>query len=88
MSLTVFPPPSAIAGWPRPNLVNPERHGLGLLILCFTLGPLSVLLPFGRLWTRFIIQRNAGIDDYLLAIGLIPLGALLVIISLSMHPAP
>ena len=69
------------SSWPTPNYTNPETHGKAILIVSCTLGPLTLALVGARLWARVGIQRNAGLDDLLILIGMVrnnPLGFVLV----------
>jgi hypothetical protein len=66
-TLTAYKIPlSAIALWPAPNLVNPERRHW-LIPFAFCLEVLTTLTLTARLWTRVTRQAGAfGGDDALI----------------------
>ncbi len=66
-------PPEVLAHWPQPNYDNPVTHGRGVLIVACALGPLTLAIIFARLWVRFRIQRNAGIDDWIMVFAVVSL---------------
>jgi hypothetical protein len=59
----IHPPLSVIKSWPKANHINPVRRDGGLVGLTITLFVLALATVCARLWARFVIQRNAGIDD-------------------------
>lgn len=66
-----LPSPEVIASWPKPNYVNPERHGNAVIIVaavCFTLAFLVLLI---RIYTRIHISRSFGLDDWLIVIAMV-----------------
>ena len=77
----LFPPPQIIRSWPAPNHTNPETHSPAILILCCILGPLTFLVVGARLWARFRIQRNAGLDDWLMLAALVPTAGMIFCIA-------
>ncbi|KAL6154868.1 hypothetical protein ACJQWK_00888 [Exserohilum turcicum] len=64
------PPMSVVASWPPPNHVNPEGRGRVTSNIAFVLTPITFFVVFSRLWVRFRMQRNAGLDDWLMVVAL------------------
>lgn len=64
------PPLSVIAQWPPPNYDGPiTRSGLLPVIVVFTV--LSVCIVTARLVVRGVIQRNMGIDDWIIMVAMV-----------------
>ncbi|KAH8728095.1 hypothetical protein GQ44DRAFT_609764 [Phaeosphaeriaceae sp. PMI808] len=64
-------PPEQWSEWPAPNYDNPAtKPRYALVFVCF-LGPLSIALTSARLWIRILVQRNAGLDDWLMLASLV-----------------
>ncbi|KAI2427842.1 hypothetical protein LOZ52_002918 [Ophidiomyces ophidiicola] len=59
------PPPAVMASWPRPNYVNPPTRGEGVMIVALVLGVLMLIFVSLRVWVRFRVQREPGVDDYI-----------------------
>ena len=59
---------------PAPAAATHETHGKGILVVACTLGPLTFGLVGARLWARVAIQRNAGLDDWLLLAAMVSAG--------------
>jgi hypothetical protein len=57
--------------WPAGNYDNPITRPKHILILSCVLGPISVAVLFARLWVRMRMQRNAGLDDWLMLAALV-----------------
>ncbi|KAH6699877.1 hypothetical protein BKA61DRAFT_209840 [Leptodontidium sp. MPI-SDFR-AT-0119] len=57
------PPPGVI-----PNFKNPDSQGYRVTLAIAIMFPLATILLLLRLYTRIVIVRRVGIDDY--AIGL------------------
>lgn len=68
----LHPPPEVIASWPAANHVDPIRRDWTLAILTIILFFLTLALVSARLWARFILQHNAGIDDAIIIIAMVP----------------
>jgi hypothetical protein len=64
------PPLSVIMTW-SPNYIDPETRGWGLIVLCIVLMVLVYIVVALRVYARFIMSRNAGIDDVLTVINLV-----------------
>jgi len=72
------PPLSVILHWPNPNYVDPPRHGWGLTVGITIVSTFTVLAVCARLWARFRLQKNGGIDDVLIAAALVCNGLLII----------
>jgi hypothetical protein len=81
-------PPEVIAGWPSPNHVNPVERGWGAPIALSILLILTILVYVARMWARLTMTKNAGVDDILISIAMIPLIGLSIatIIGTSSFP--
>lgn len=66
-----YPPPSVIASWPTPNYVDPPERGVGVVIVAVIFGVLMLVTASARLWVRFRILREPGLDDYLIALSVV-----------------
>ncbi|ETN45618.1 uncharacterized protein HMPREF1541_09450 [Cyphellophora europaea CBS 101466] len=65
------PPPEVVASWPKPNFVNSETHGPGLMVVASMLPSIAVGVVATRLYARIYITRAFGIDDVLIVAGLV-----------------
>jgi hypothetical protein len=65
------PPLEVVASWPAPNLVNPQGRGMVTTVLAAIFTPITIFVVFARLWVRFRLQRNAGVDDWLMIVSLV-----------------
>ena len=52
--------------WPKPNYIDPPTKPKYVLVFSCLLGPISLVLLLARLWIRVRIQKNAGVDDWLI----------------------
>ncbi|KAF2404042.1 hypothetical protein EJ06DRAFT_505542 [Trichodelitschia bisporula] len=78
----LYPPLDLIFSW-TPNYVNPETRGWSLVILvCVLLGLVYIVVGL-RLYARFILTKNSGLDDYFIIFNLVPLTGLAVALCLS-----
>jgi hypothetical protein len=64
-------PPDVIASWPKPNYVDPQTHGPGLLVLTIILGSIGIVIVGMRLYARFLITKAPGLDDVLITFSLV-----------------
>ncbi|KAF2762959.1 hypothetical protein EJ05DRAFT_21782 [Pseudovirgaria hyperparasitica] len=83
MSGGLHPPLSVIASWPKPNHLNPELRGWLVPAVNIVLFSLALTVASLRLFARFFILRSAGIDDYLIALNLVPLLGLTIALSIA-----
>lgn len=66
----IHPSAAVVASWPKPNYENPiSRTGLVPVLVLFTV--LSVLMVSARLVVRGYMQRNMGVDDWLILVGMV-----------------
>jgi hypothetical protein len=62
----IQPPVDQWLKWPLPNYNDPPTRPLYVLLCACILGPISFAFLFARLWVRIRLQRNAGLDDWLM----------------------
>jgi len=66
----INPPLEVIQSWPKPSL-NPETVGWGVVVAMVILYAFALGVVVARLWARFAIQRNAGIDDIFIVLAMV-----------------
>jgi len=66
-----LPPISVMAKWPKPNYVNPETTGAGLLITNCVMLSVSLVVIGIRIYTRVWISNNFGWDDVFILLALV-----------------
>ncbi|EER26245.1 hypothetical protein D8B26_003399 [Coccidioides posadasii str. Silveira] len=76
------PPKEVMLSWPPRNYVNPEQRGDGVVILTGVFGVLMLIVVGLRLWVRFRMQREPGVDDYIIAAAVLPAIGLAVCMGL------
>ncbi|KAF2642029.1 hypothetical protein P280DRAFT_290946 [Massarina eburnea CBS 473.64] len=69
----VYPPPEVISSWPQPNYVDPETHDWAGTIVSIVFLCIAVAVFTARMWSRLGIAKNAGLDDLLITIAMLPL---------------
>jgi hypothetical protein len=67
----IQPPLEQWLKWPVPNYHDPPTRAPVILILSCVIGPISIALLCTRLWVRVHLQRNAGVDDWLMLASLV-----------------
>lgn len=67
----IHPPLEVILSWPRPNYIDPIKRPKTVLVVACVFGPLTIALLLARLWVRIRIQRNAGVDDWLMVAAIV-----------------
>ncbi|KAF2419050.1 hypothetical protein EJ08DRAFT_44817 [Tothia fuscella] len=78
------PPIEVILKWaPLIDYEHPERSGYGVVVLTGVLLGLAYIVVGMRLWARYRIVKNAGIDDVLILLNMIPLTGMSVALMLS-----
>ena len=65
----IHPPIEVLLSWPAPNYVDPVTRPKVATIFACIFGPLTIFLLLARLWIRFRVQRNTGLDDWLMLIA-------------------
>jgi hypothetical protein len=73
----LHPPLSIVETW-TPNYINPETGGKGVIIVVAALLGLTYVVVSMRLWARFVLAKNAGIDDALIVFNIVPLTGMAV----------
>lgn len=74
----LHPPSEVLLSWPRPNYVDPEDRGwTSSIVLLLALG-ITFLVYVARIWARLSLGKNAGLDDVLMSIAMIPLFGLTI----------
>ncbi|GLA38632.1 hypothetical protein AnigIFM63309_005935 [Aspergillus niger] len=68
----LHPPLSVMESWPARNTINPESHGPASIVLPVIFGSIAVTAVILRLWARCVIQRQGKLDDFFIALALIP----------------
>jgi hypothetical protein len=71
---SLHPPPSVIASWPAPNYVDPATRGNALVVTVTFLTILATLIVAARIWARFVLVRQPGLDDGLIVVALVRSG--------------
>lgn len=64
-------PPSVRKTWPKPNYVDPDTRGNGLMIIELTLLPIAMIVVFLRMWIRISWLNKSWWDDYLMIVAMI-----------------
>lgn len=79
----LHPPLHVIQSWPRPNFVDPEERGWDAPIALIVVMVLVFIVYFARMWARLGVGRNAGVDDLLMSIAMVPLLGLSISVILG-----
>jgi hypothetical protein len=66
----LHPPISVLLSW-RPNYVDPVTRGWGVVALVCVLLTLTYVVVLLRIWARFFLAKNAGIDDALIIFNMV-----------------
>lgn len=77
------PPPSVLASWPEPNYIDPVTRGYALIICLAVFLFIALLALAARIWARFVLVRQAGLDDLLAIFAAIPTIGLTVTVVLG-----
>jgi hypothetical protein len=67
----ILPPLSVIIQWPTPNYEDPVTRSKAVLITSVILGTIMVAVVGARMWARAVIQRNAGLDDWIMVAAMV-----------------
>lgn len=65
------PPPEVLATWPAPNYVNPENQTAQLMAIEITLCSVTAIVMLLRLYSRGILTKSIGSDDWLMTGALV-----------------
>ncbi|RPA93911.1 hypothetical protein L873DRAFT_1632040, partial [Choiromyces venosus 120613-1] len=60
------PPPKEYLSWPVPNYIDPESRGSMLVVVPVVLTVISFFVVLLRLYTRCVLIRSVGADDWLI----------------------
>jgi hypothetical protein len=66
-------PASVRAGWPNGNYVNPTLQDHWAPIIIAVLAVLAAIIVVARYVSRFRLQSNAGIDDWIFLAAMVSL---------------
>lgn len=69
----LHPPPDVILNWPPPNRINPEERGWEGPIALIIILVITVIVFIARIWARLMVSKNAGMDDLVMGISMLPL---------------
>jgi hypothetical protein len=69
----LHPPPEVMFSWPKPNYVDPEERGWEAPVVLIIFMAITLLVYIARMWARLAISKNAGLDDILISISMLPL---------------
>jgi hypothetical protein len=67
----LLPPLSVILDWPSSNYNDPVTRSKAVLVTSCVLGAVMIGVVGARMWARFIIQRNAGMDDWIMVAAMV-----------------
>jgi hypothetical protein len=67
----LLPPISVLAKWPVPNYDDPVTRSKVVLITSCALGSVMLVTVGARMWARAIIQKNAGLDDWIITAAMV-----------------
>ncbi|PVH95561.1 hypothetical protein DM02DRAFT_617820 [Periconia macrospinosa] len=81
----VEPPPEVLLSWPAPNHINPETHSWSGTIVLVVFIALTVAMFGARLTARWVVAKNAGLDDALISVAMIPLIGLTIAVVLGVR---
>ncbi|GME42048.1 hypothetical protein GTA08_BOTSDO06142 [Neofusicoccum parvum] len=79
----LHPPLELVLAWQTDAFPHGIRRGPTLAVVVAVMFFLTLFIVCGRLYARVIVQRNAGLDDLLIALAMIPTTGLAVSIGLA-----
>jgi hypothetical protein len=79
----LHPPSEVIMKWPKPNRVDPEERGWEAPIALIVILVITFVVYALRMWARLVVARNAGVDDLLMSLAMIPLIGLTISVVLG-----
>ncbi|TID24545.1 hypothetical protein E6O75_ATG02910 [Venturia nashicola] len=85
MSGGVHPPIETVVAWSKiANPSNPSQtRGWELVVLVVILFSITIFTVVARLWARLKVQHNAGLDDIIVVVTMIPTTGLALAIALA-----
>ncbi|RAR09048.1 integral membrane protein [Stemphylium lycopersici] len=81
----LHPPSEVIYSWPRPNYVDPEERGWAAPIVLIIFLGITFLVYVARMWARFSISKNTGLDDILISLAMLPLFGLTIALAIELN---
>ncbi|KAF2492281.1 hypothetical protein BU16DRAFT_467793 [Lophium mytilinum] len=67
----IHTPLSVLLAWPKPNFVDPVTRNWTIPAILIVALSITTLVLGARFWARFVIQKNAGLDDWLIIAALV-----------------
>lgn len=84
----LHPPSEVIANWPKANHIDPEERGWGAPIVLLVVLAATFFVYIARMWARFMLSKNAGLDDLLISLAMLPLFGLTIASILGKETFP
>ncbi|KXH37460.1 integral membrane protein [Colletotrichum simmondsii] len=82
-----IPPIDVLIHWPRPNYINPENRGPGLLIIEMVFLGIALICLCLRMYIRIVKIRQTWWDDWLMVAGMIFCIGVTICVILGMGPS-
>jgi hypothetical protein len=79
----VVAPPGVIKSWPRPNYVDPITHDWAGTVVVIVVFVLSIAVFTARIWARLVLAKNAGLDDLIISVAMLPLIGMSIAVCLG-----
>ncbi|KAF2089621.1 hypothetical protein K490DRAFT_8203, partial [Saccharata proteae CBS 121410] len=79
----LHPPLELLRAWQTDAYPHGIRRDWSLVIVCAVFFPITVLSVVLRLYARFAIQRNVGLDDIFIISAILPVTGLIITIALA-----
>lgn len=74
----LHPTSEVVLNWPKPNYINPEDRGWRSSIALLVVLGTTFMVYIARMWARLCVAKNAGLDDIIMSVAIIPLFGLTV----------
>jgi len=81
-------PPEVLSSWPRPNYIDPQTHDWAGTIVVIVVLALSIAVFTARIWARLILAKNAGLDDLIISVAMLPLIGMSIAVVLGESSSP
>jgi hypothetical protein len=81
----VLAPPEVIKSWPRPNYIDPQTHDWTESIVVIVVFALSIAVYAARIWARLVVAKNAGLDDIIISLAMLPLIGMTIAVVMGMY---
>ncbi|KAF2816597.1 uncharacterized protein BDZ99DRAFT_515181 [Mytilinidion resinicola] len=66
----IHTPLSVLLAWPKPNYVDPVTRDWTIPAILIVALSIMTLVLAARFWARFVVQKNSGLDDWLIIAAL------------------